>query len=329
MKTVRLWLLILAALALASSLWAEEIDAPDTHWQSAGQPSAAGSEAGNGAPADAGTGGAAQNVAEGTAQQESQNVAQNAIRPVVPVPGSIAPQPVAPEQTQHQIAEEQLKEQEKQRLAGVLPEFNVSYLSDAASLSAGQKMNLALRISTDKITIAFAVVTAGYHEAADDISNAPWGAKGFAERSGIAYLDTFDGTMIGNGILPSLLHQDPRYFRLGHGSVLHRALYAASSSVICKHDNTHRWEPNYSNVLGNIAAGGLSTLYYPRGNSGVGLVFSTAMIQTAEGTMITIAQEFWPDISRKFFHKDPTHGIDAQSNAAGTPAPNEPAAVKQ
>ncbi len=308
MKTYRIWLLILAALALATPLGAEEINAPDTHWQGPAQ-------------------GAAQDATPDAAPSE---VAQNAIQPVVPVPVSIeAAKPATPGQTQHQLAEEQLKEQETQRLAGVLPEFNVSYRSDAVSLSAGQKMNLALRIATDKITIAFAVVTAGYHEAEDDIKNAPWGAKGFAERSGIAYLDTFDGTMIGNGILPSLLHQDPRYFRLGHGSALHRALYAASASVICKHDNTHRWEPNYSNVLGNVAAGGLSTLYYPKGNSGVGLVFSTAMVQTAEGAMITLAQEFWPDISRKFFHKDPTHGMDAQFQAEATPAPGEPAAAKQ
>lgn len=303
MKTYRIWLLILAALALATPLGAEEINAPDSHWQGA---------------------------ADGTSQDANPEVAQNAIQPVVPVPVSIeAAKPAAPDQTQHQLAEEQLKEQETQRLAGVLPEFNVSYRSDAVSLSAGQKMNLALRIATDKITIAFAVVTAGYHEAADDISNAPWGAKGFAERSGIAYLDSFDGTMIGNGILPSLLHQDPRYFRLGHGSMLHRVAYAASASVICKHDNTHQWEPNYSNVLGNLAAGGLSTLYYPRGNSGAGLVLSTAMIQTAEGAMITIVQEFWPDISRKLFHKDPTHGMDAQFQAEATPTPGEPAAAKQ
>ena len=320
MKTVPICLLVLAAMALATPLGAQQINAQDVNQHITGQPLAA-----SGAQANADAGSVAQNIADGPAQNVTQNVtqivAQNVIQPVLPVPSSIeAAKPDAPEHTQHQIAEEQLKEQEKQRLAGVLPEFNVSYRSDAVSLSAGQKMRLAFRISTDKITIAFAVVTAGYHELDNDISGLPWGVKGIAERSGVAYLDTFNGTMIGNGILPSLLHQDPRYFRLGHGSVLHRALYAASASVICKHDNTHKWEPNYSNVLGNVAAGGLSTLYYPSGNSGAGLVFSTAMIQTAEGAMITIAQEFWPDISRKFFHKDPTHGMEAQARAAGTPA---------
>jgi hypothetical protein len=307
LKTFRIWLLILAAMALATPLGAEEINAPDAHWQTASttQPAA------DGAQSDEGT---AQNVAQGAAQI----VAQSVVQPIVPVPSSIeASKPDAPEKTQRQIAEEQLKEQETQRVAGVLPAFNVSYRSDAVSLTAGQKMGLAFRTATDSMTIAFAVVTAGYHELDNDISNAPWGAKGFAERSGIAYLDTFDGNMIGNGILPALLHQDPRYFRLGHGSVIHRALYAAAAQIICKHDNTQKWEPNYSNVLGNVAAGGLSTLYYPSGNSGVGLVFSTAMIQTAQGSISSIAQEFWPDISRKFFHKDPTHGLDAQYSAAG------------
>jgi hypothetical protein len=99
---------------------------------------------------------------------------------------------------------------------------------------------------------------------------------------------------------------------MGHGSVGRRIIYAAATSVMCKHDNTHKWEPNYSNVLGNLASGGLSTLYYPSSNSGAGLVFSTAMIETAEGSIAAIFQEFWPDISRKLFHKDPTHGLDAQ-----------------
>src|ERR1017187_7402865 len=227
----------------------------------------------------------------------------------------MAGQPGA-EKSKHEKAEEQIKEQEKQRVVGILPSFNVSYRSDAVSMTAGQKMKLAFRSSIDPMTFAAGFVVAGYHEAMDDDKGFGWGLQGYGKRSGAAYLDAFDGTMIGNGILPSILHQDPRYFRLGHGATSHRLLYALATIVICKHDNTGKWEPNYSNVGGNIISGALSNYYYPASGSGVGQTFSNGMIVTAEGGIGSVFQEFWPDVSRKLFHRYPTHGLDAQARAA-------------
>jgi hypothetical protein len=224
-------------------------------------------------------------------------------------------QPPAAEKSQHDKAQEQIKEQEKQRVAGILPSFNVSYRSDAISLSAGQKMGLAFRSATDPVAFAAAFLVAGYHEALDDDKGFGWGIEGYGKRSGAAYLDAFNGSMIGNGILPSILHQDPRYFRLGHGTLTHRVLYALATNVICKHDNTGKWEPNYSNVGGNILSGAISNLYYPSGSSGIGQTFTNGLAVTAEGGAGSIFQEFWPDISRKFLHRDPTHGLDAQARA--------------
>lgn len=199
---------------------------------------------------------------------------------------------------------------------GVIPAFNTSYRSDAVSLTPKEKIGLAFHSAVDPVTFATAFLVAGYRETLDDDPGFGWGPVGYFKRSGAAYLDAFDGTMIGNGFLPSLLHQDPRYFRLGHGTTRHRLLYAAATSFICRHDNSHRWEPNYSNVLGNIASGALSNLYYPSQSSGWGQTIGNGMIVTAEGTVGGIFQEFWPDISRKFFHKDPTHGLDAQAREA-------------
>jgi hypothetical protein len=219
-------------------------------------------------------------------------------------------QPV-PEKTEHEKAEEQLKEEEKQRLFGVAPAFNVSYRgADAVPLTPAEKMRLALRSSVDPVTFAAALLSAGYREALDDDPSFGWGIEGYAKRSGAAYLDAFDGTIIGNGILPSLLHQDPRYFRLGYGAPTHRMLYALASAVICKHDDPRRWEPNYSNIGGNIIAGAISNLYYPASNSGVGQAIANGFTVTAEGTVANVFNEFWPDLSRKFLHKDPTHGLD-------------------
>ena len=241
--------------------------------------------------------------------------------PAVPpaAQGSSSSQTTAPpaaEKSQHEKAEEQIKEQEKQRTGGFLPAFNVSYRSDAASMSPGQKMRLAFRSATDPVSFAGAFLIAGYHEARDDDKGFGWGPEGYGKRSGAAYLDDFDGAMIGNGILPVILHQDPRYFRMGHGATSRRLLYAMAATVICKHDNTGKWEPNYSNVAGNLISGEISNLYYPSSDSGTSQAITNGMIVTAEGGLGSIFQEFWPDVSRKFFHKDPTHGLDAQARAA-------------
>lgn len=304
MKTASIWLLTLAAIGLAAPLAAQVVDAPDSHWRGSVETSVVNWPR---MAADA----------QEAAAQQTTHPAQSNPGQADSVPQTPSPQPSATppstqqEQSQHEKAEKQLKEQTQQRVLGVLPSFNVSYRSDAVSLTGGQKIRLAFRSSIDPMTFAAAFLVAGYHEVDNDV-NFGWGIKGYGQRAGAAYLDTFDSNMIGNGILPALLHQDPRYFRLGHGSTAHRLLYAAAAAFICKHDNTGKWEPNYSNVAGNIASGAISNLYYPGSNSGVGLTISNGMIVTAEGAFGAMFQEFWPDISRKLFHKDPTHGLDAE-----------------
>jgi len=193
---------------------------------------------------------------------------------------------------------------------GVVPNFGTTYLWDAASLTAGQKMELALRSAVDPFTFAAAVLVAGSHEVLDDEPGFQWGAAGFGQRAGAAYLDAFDGNLIGGGILPALLHQDPRYFRMGRGGFRHRLFYAIEATVVCRGDNG-RNEPNYSNIGGNLAAGAISNLYYPEQNAGAGQTVLNGIIVTAENTAGGIFDEFWPDISRKLFHKDPTGGVDA------------------
>jgi hypothetical protein len=265
---------------------------------------------------------APQPAADAIVEQEQETQTQTSPPPAPaqapPAQGSSSSQAGAQQsstQTQQQKADQQIKEQEKQRTLGVLPAFNVSYRADAVSLTRGQKMKLAFRSATDPVAFGIAFIVAGEHEAFDEDTGFGWGIEGYGKRSGAAYLDAFDGAIIGNGILPSILHQDPRYFRLGHGTVKHRLLYALATNVICKHDNTHKWEPNYSNVGGNIISGAISNLYYPSGNSGIGQTFTNGLTVTAEGGLGSVFQEFWPDISRRFFHKDPTNGLDAEARA--------------
>ena len=221
-----------------------------------------------------------------------------------------------PEKSKQQKAEDQIKQQEHQRVLGIIPSFNTSYVSDAISLTAKQKVSLAFHSAIDPYTFAIAFIVAGLGEAEGSNNRFGWGPKGYFERSGASYLDAFDGTMIGNAFLPIILHQDPRYFRLGHGKVRHRLFYAVATSFICKHDNTGKWEPNYSNVGGNIISGAISNVYYPDSKNGIAQTFEAGITVTLEGTFGATLQEFWPDISRKLFHKDPTNGLDAQARAA-------------
>jgi hypothetical protein len=98
-------------------------------------------------------------------------------------------------------------------------------------------------------------------------------------------------TFIGGAILPSLLKQDPRYFYKGTGSKRSRLLYAIANSVICKGDNGH-WQTNYSGILGGLAAGGISNLYYPSSDRGAGLTFENAAIGIGATAAANILQEF-------------------------------------
>ena len=213
-------------------------------------------------------------------------------------------------------AQQENNEGKHQRVLGILPTFRTSYSNDTEPLTRKEKIALAFRSSGDPLSFGTAFIVAGLNEALDADSGFGWGAEGYFKRSGAAYLDSFDGTMIGNGFLPALLHQDPRYFRLGHGSAKRRLFHAVSSAVVCRHDDTGKWEPNYSNVGGNIIAGAISKYYYPSNDSGIGGLIGHGMVVSAEGALGSMFRDFWPDVSRKVFHKDPTNGLDAQARAA-------------
>lgn len=199
-------------------------------------------------------------------------------------------------------AEEQIHQEEHQRILGVAPNFNTSYIEDAEPLTAKQKFGLAFHSALDPFQFAASGFDALLSQVENNFSGYGQGAKGYGKRFGASYLDSFDGTMIGNALFPALLKQDPRYFRKGTGSFASRLYHAAISNVWCRNDN-RKWGPNYSNVLGNIAAGGISNLYYPRSDRGVGLTFERAAVVTGEGAIGSVFVEFWPDISRRLFHK--------------------------
>ena len=186
-------------------------------------------------------------------------------------------------------AAEQLKAEETQRILGFIPNFYVSYENDPAPLTAKMKFELALKVSSDPVTAAGIFIVASAKQAGDT-PNYGQGWAAYGKRIGAVAGDGFSDIMIGGAILPSLLHQDPRYFYQGTGTTSSRARQAVISAFIAKGDNG-KWQPNYSTLGGDLAAAGIANLYYPRSNRGAGLVFGNFAIGTAERIGANLAQE--------------------------------------
>ena len=191
-----------------------------------------------------------------------------------------------------ELAEFQIQDEEKQRVLGIIPNFYVSYVPHALPLTWKQKFELAWRSSTDPATFVGVGALAGIEQAADEFNGYGQGAQGYGKRYGASYGDVVIGTFLGSAVLPSVLKQDPRYFYKGTGSKKSRILYALASPLIAKGDNG-KWQPNYSYVAGNLAAGGIANLYYPAGDrNGVGLLFETTFIRFGENALSAVLQEF-------------------------------------
>ena len=191
-----------------------------------------------------------------------------------------------------EVAEDQIKQQEKQRVLWVIPNFYVSYEPNAVPLNVRQKFGLAWKTTADPFTFVGVVAVAAVEQATNAFPGYGQGWDGYAKRLGSSYANVVTGTFIGSAVLPSLLKQDPRYFYKGTGSTRWRLLYALASPLICKGDNM-RWQPNYSNIVGAFASGGISYLYYPNSNrDGAVLVFQNSAIRLGEMAFEGILQEF-------------------------------------
>ncbi len=208
-------------------------------------------------------------------------------------------------QTREEIAESQIHVEEQQRLFGVVPNSYVSYFPDAAPLNTRQKFQLGWKFLIDPVSFGVAGIIAGAEQANNSFSGYGQGAQGYGERFGAAYADFVSGTFFGNMLFPAILKQDPRYFYKGTGSRKSRFFYALANAIICKGDNGH-WQPNYSNVLGSLAAGALSNVYYPASSrNGLGLTFENTLIGLGGSAGSAVFQEF-------IFRKLTSHSHDPQ-----------------
>jgi len=199
------------------------------------------------------------------------------------------------------LAFAQSVDEEHQRVLGVVPAFGVTNQPDAPALTSKHKFALAARQAFDPFVWVSTGIQAGASQAGNEFPEYGQGAQGFAKRYGAGMLDSVSGEFASTTFCV-VLKQDPRYFRLGQGSTMHRAFYSLAQQVSAKSDKGQR-QVNWSNLIGMLVGASLSNAYYPRPDRGFGLTMNRFGIGLAWGMTGTLSDEFWPDVDRLLFHR--------------------------
>jgi hypothetical protein len=189
-------------------------------------------------------------------------------------------------------------------MIGFIPEFGVTSLHNAVPLTPAQKFHLFRKSAFDPVEIVLVGVQAGLSQAQNSFPEYGQGAQGYGKRYGAALADEVSSGFFANFFYPVLFKSDPRYFRMGDGPVMKRALYAVEQ-VFVAHTDSGGETFNFPNVCGAFTAGILSNAYYPASDRGVGLTMSRAGISVLYGGLGTLSDEFYPDAIRVVFHHHP------------------------
>src|SRR5581483_2478637 len=176
------------------------------------------------------------------------------------------------------------KKEQSQRLLGIIPQFGVTSRQDAAPLTPAEKFHLFAKGAFDPIEFGLVGAQAGIEQASDSFPGYGQGAAGYGKRYGATFADQVSSGFFSNFLYPTMLKQDPRYFRLGEGSVKHRIGYSLVQEFWARRDRGGR-SFNFSNVLGAVSAGGVSNIYYPSTDRGFGLTMSRAAISIGYGAL--------------------------------------------
>jgi len=234
---------------------------------------------------------------------DGQSAPPQSTPPAAPSPKSAEPErPVIPPASEQEQEKEIQKKEQSQRILRVAPQFSVTSRQNAPPLTEGQKFHLFVRSAFDPFQFAFAGFQAGVGQATNSFPGYGQGAAGYGKRFGASFADQVSSNFFSNFVYPVLLKEDPRYFRLGQGTIKHRILYSLAQEFVTRTDKgTRRF--NFSNVLGAFSTGGLSNVYYPQDSRGFGLTMSRSALSLAYGSAGNLIDEFWFDINEKLFHK--------------------------
>src|SRR5437016_111510 len=199
-----------------------------------------------------------------------------------------------------QEAEE--KHVEDKRIFGVMPNNRTTEASlPFAPISSGRKMTIAYKDSFDWPVYPLAGAFAALYQIENQNPSFGQGMQGYAKRFAAAYGDQMIGNMMTEGIMPSLLHEDPRYFRAGEGTGWYRTRYALTRIFVTRTDSGHNMF-NFAEVVGNSASVALSNAWYPDTRTASDNIQKLA-IQLATDAFANVMKEFWPDVKRKLHKK--------------------------
>jgi hypothetical protein len=188
------------------------------------------------------------------------------------------------------------------RIFGVLPNYRTADGTQVfVPLTTAQKFHIAVKDSFDWPGFMVAAAFAGLYQEENQNPSFGQGIKGYAHRYVTAYADQVSGNMMTEAILPTLLHEDPRYFRRVTGTVTQRTIYAITRVLITRTDSGGTGF-NVAEILGNGVAASIGNAYYPD-NRGFGDTFQRMGTAIATDTFSDILKEFWPDIKRRYFNK--------------------------
>lgn len=188
------------------------------------------------------------------------------------------------------------------RIFGIVPNYRSSpFPANYTPLSVKEKFKIAEQDSFDRGTVVLGALFALQSQATNANPSFGQGAAGYARYFGTSYGDFVIGNMLTEGVLPSALHQDPRFFTQAEGSGWSRLGHAAAQIFVTRNDSGRR-QFNYSEVLGNSAAVAISQAYY-QDNRTASEAGSKLATQLAVDMASNVLKEFWPDVKRKFSRK--------------------------
>ena len=217
-----------------------------------------------------------------------------------PAASQTGPPPPAQSKSEQEKKIEQ--QEQSQRMLGVIPQFGTTSRQDASPLTPREKFHLFFKSAFDPIQLVTVAAQAGISQSQDEFPEYGQGAAGYGKRYGATLADEVSSGFFSNFFYPVLLREDPRYFRLGQGSIKRRIGYALFQEISCHTDRGTRsfaWE----NALGALTSGALSNAYYPPKDRGFGLTMSRSAIAIGYGSLGGLVDEFYPDISRRLRHR--------------------------
>ena len=219
------------------------------------------------------------------------------------VPDAPAPQPSNAQKPAVTGENQQGTNPANDRILWTLPNYlTVENADHVAPLTIKQKFKITAKDCFDPVEFPFTAILAGIGQAQNSEPSYGQGLKGYGKRFALSFADNTLGNFVTEAVFPSVLRQDPRYFRLGQGGFLRRTGYVLSRIVITRGDSGLS-QFNFSEIGGNAVAAEISLAYHPAADRTFSSALGVWTTQIIWDGIASELKEFWPDMHRKMSHK--------------------------